>query len=88
MTIDLRTPMTPTAVGYECAAMMRYRPESCESKRIEIYPTSQWGLLGIYSGPENVEMAWAVTALGRLHRCRHSGDEGGVTHHIPSAVTG
>lgn len=82
------TDCTPTAVGYECAAMMRYRPEMAESTRIEIYPTSQWGPLCSYSGPENVELEWAVAALGRLHRCRHSGDEGGVTHHIPSAVTG
>jgi len=62
------TDYTPTRVGYPCAAMVRYRPEAAGSNRIEIYPTSQWGLLGDYCGPENVELAWAVTALGRLHR--------------------
>lgn len=59
---------TPTAVGYECAALVRYRLDMCDSKKMEIYPTSQWGLYGDYAGPENVEMAWAITALSRLHR--------------------
>lgn len=58
---------TPTSVGYHCAAMIRYRPENAESKRIEIYPTDQWGLLGEYDGPENADLVSARECLRKLH---------------------
>ena len=40
-------PMTPTAIGYEAAAFYRYRARTgaADSKKIELYPSSQWGLL-------------------------------------------
>lgn len=58
---------TPSEVGYECAAMMRYRPEACDSKRIEFYPTWQWGSwMPDYDGPENAALVSARAALRRL----------------------
>ena len=63
------TAHSPTAVGYNCAAMVRYRPFTVNESRIEIYPTDQWGLLGDYDGPENAATAWAVNPRG--FRFRH-----------------
>lgn len=55
---------TSTRHGYYCAAMMRYRPENADSKRIEIYPTSQWGDIGVdYEGPENERRCYAREAV-------------------------
>jgi hypothetical protein len=59
---------TPTAVGYECAAMLRYREFSLEESRIEIYPTSQWGLYGDCEGPESAVAAWAINPRGWRYR--------------------
>lgn len=44
---DPDRPMTPTAIGYEGAAFYRYRARlgaEFENK-IELYPSSQWGVL-------------------------------------------
>ena len=58
---------SPTQYGYPCAAMMRFRSEMVNSKRIEIYPTSQWGDLGVdYTGPENAELVSVRAALQKL----------------------
>jgi hypothetical protein len=60
---------TPTRHGYYCAAMMRYRPENADSKRIEIYPTGQWGDYGVdYSGPENAHAVMARASIQTAHR--------------------
>lgn len=60
------TAYTPTRVGYECAAMMRYRAESADSKRIEVYPLSQWGDGYGYDGPENERIVLARVALRKM----------------------
>lgn len=41
-------PMTPTAIGYPAAAFYRYRARlgADVESRIEMCPTSQWGMLG------------------------------------------
>ena len=49
-------------------AMLRYRPMTVNESRIEIYPTSQWGLLGDYAGPENAVTAWAINPAGFRRR--------------------
>ena len=59
---------TPTRVGYDCAALVRHRPPSMIESRIEIYPTSQWGLLGDYSGPESALVEWAINPRGFRYR--------------------
>jgi hypothetical protein len=40
-------PMNPTAIGYEAAAFYRYRARlgADVTCKIELYPSSQWGLL-------------------------------------------
>ncbi|ETD85824.1 hypothetical protein U703_02345 [Rhodobacter capsulatus YW1] len=40
--------MTPTAIGYPAAAFYRYRARlgADVESRIEMCPTSQWGMLG------------------------------------------
>lgn len=64
---------SPTRHGYYCAAMMRYRPENAESKRIEIYPMAQWCDIGVdYDGPENDRQSSARKAL-RLSKLDQNG---------------
>ena len=57
------TRYSPSQVGYPCAAMMHYRPEAADSKRIEIYPLSQWGpWMPDYDGPESAALVSARAA--------------------------
>lgn len=59
----------PQKYGYACHAMMRFRPENADSKRIEIYPKSQWGDMGVeYTGPENADLTTARADIQRQKR--------------------
>ena len=68
-------PLTPTRVGYECAAMIRFRPGMVNSKRIERYPNSQWGdCYGIeLPDEENTELCSARRVLQRRFRSEPNG---------------
>jgi len=56
--------MTPTQVGYACAAMLRYRPHMADCKRIEAYPSDQWGWMGLPPDYSDVPLRqWAIRNL-------------------------